>query len=114
MQKGSRQTDDWSIMDKNRCSCNDCQDLKVFLQARNLQQKTWPLNKQRRMHIHQTIEAMHLPVTHETQRTGSPHKLILKKTRQLFIEDKKRYKAISKAIKQLSDSGLLTKEPSVF
>jgi hypothetical protein len=40
----------------------------------------------------QTLEA-ELPVTHQTKRQGSPHKLILTKTAELFNRDAKRRKA---------------------
>ena len=105
-QNGMRESTDWSIMDKNNCSCSDCQDLNVFLQSNSAQKKSWPLNKNRRMHIHRTIDGMRLPVSHQTQRSGSPHKLILQKTSDLFLQDKKRFKRITEAVKLLSDSGL--------
>jgi len=107
LQKGTRQANDWSIMDSNNCSCNDCQVLKLFLQSKNMQEKTWPLNKNRRMHIHRTIDAMKLPVSHQTQRTGRPHKLVLKKTSDLFSRDKIQFKKITEAVRQLADSGMI-------
>ncbi len=107
IQKGPRKSSDWSIMDSNQCSCNDCRDLNSFLQSKSTQEKIWPLNKNRRMHIHRTIDEMRLPVSHQTQRTGSPHKLILKKTNELFLSDKKRIDKIAAAIEQLCDSGLI-------
>jgi predicted 2-oxoglutarate/Fe(II)-dependent dioxygenase YbiX len=107
IQKGPRKSGDWSIMDSNQCSCNDCQELNSFLQAKSTQEKIWPLNKNRRMHIHRTIDKMRLPVTHQTQRTGRPHKLVLKKTSELFSRDKKQFKKLTGAVKQLSDSGMI-------
>lgn len=107
IQKGPRKPDDWSIMEINNCSCNDCQDLNSFLQSKSQQKKIWPLNKDRRMHIHRTIDEMRLPVSHQTQRTGSPHKLVLKKTNELFSRDKKQFKKRAAAIKQLSESGMI-------
>lgn len=107
IQEGTRKGSDWSIMDSNNCSCNDCQDLNLFLQSKSIREKVWPLNKGRRMHIHRTIDEMRLPVTHQTQRTGRPHKLVLKKTRKLFSRDKKRLKKITAAVKELSDSGFV-------
>ncbi len=40
--------------------------------------------KRRRQHIHHIIDEMKLPVTHITERKGSPHQLHLTKTVQLF------------------------------
>ncbi len=94
-------------MDSNHCSCDDCQDLKLFLQSNSEQEKIWPLNKNRRSHIHRTIDEMKLPVSYQTQRTGSPHKLVLKKTSELFSRDKKQFKKITEVVKQLADSGMI-------
>ena len=55
------------------------------------------------MHIHQIIDVMKLPVTHQTQRTGSPHKLALNKTGQLFSRDKRQFKKITAVVKLLSE-----------
>ena len=44
----------------------------------------WPLAKPRRQHLHHVINEMELPVTHVTERTGSPQKLVLTKTAELF------------------------------
>ncbi|MCK5663437.1 MAG: hypothetical protein KAI17_08115, partial [Thiotrichaceae bacterium] len=110
VQEGVRPSNDWSIMDPNHCSCSDCQDLNIFLQSKNTQEKVWPLNKDRRMHIHRTIDAMRLPVTHQTQRTGSPHKLVLIKTSELFSRDKKQFKKITAIVKLLTESGLIHNE----
>ncbi len=100
--RGPRQANDWSIMDQNTCQCTDCQILNGFLQTRDLKQKIWPLAKSRRQHIHQIITAMRLPVTHQTEHTGSPHKLVLKKTQQLFTQDKTRQKNLNQTLGQLA------------
>lgn len=49
--------------------------------------ETWPLAKPRRQHIHGMIDGQGLPVTHTTERTGSPHKLKLRKTDRLMKAD---------------------------
>ncbi len=105
--KGGRKSGDWSIVDRNICTCHDCLDLNDFLQSSDLQKKIWPINKDRRFHIHQIITKMRIPVTHQTQRTGSPHKLVLIKTKELFLQDKIRIKEINKALKTLLESGLV-------
>ncbi len=95
-----RNANDWSIKDKNRCSCADCQILGQFLQASEKQKIIWPLAKGRRQHMHQVIGSMKLPVTHTTERTGSPHKLHLTKTELLF----KRETALRNRYKKAADS----------
>lgn len=83
----SRKAGDWSITEAVSCGCADCKVLAAFLQSSGQEHKVWPLAKGRRMHIHQAIEAMGVPVTHKTERRGSPYKLHLTKTKQLFLQD---------------------------
>ena len=83
-----RSPDDWSInsFDDSDC-CNDCTQLAAFLHNADQQQLTWPLAKPRRQHIHHRIDEAELPVTHQTLRQGSPHKLVLTKTDALFRDE---------------------------
>jgi len=76
---------DWSITGvlDDDC-CQDCAQLVIFLDDASQQQMTWPLAKPRRQHIHGHIDESELPVTHLTRREGSPHKLVLTKTEDLF------------------------------
>jgi len=85
-----RAADDWSIWDKNTCNCADCGTLNLFLQSKDATMKVWPLAKRRRQHIHRIIDAMRLPITHQTKRTGSPQQLVLKKTNKLFTQENTR------------------------
>jgi len=102
LEQGFRQADDWSILDENNCGCDDCVVLQGFLQSSDLQVKCWPLAKGRRQHIHNIIERLILPVTHETERVGSPHKLILKKTDVLFTQAKARCIRCERALSGLA------------
>lgn len=95
---GLRKVDDWSIKETWSCSCQDCGSLNEFLKSSTTQTITWPMGKDRRSHIHGTIDGLSIPVTHETQHTGSPHKLILTKTDKLYSQAKKRYDNIEKAL----------------
>lgn len=83
-----RAADDWSITEfESGDCCDDCEHLAAFLADPAQQQSIWPLAKPRRRHIHQRIDEAELPVTHQTRRQGSPHKLILAKTPALFTRD---------------------------
>lgn len=86
--KGLRASDDWSIERRSNCNCEYCGRLNQFLSSRNERSFTWPLNKERRAHIHRTIDKLGVPVTHQTRREGSPQKLVLTKTDQLFAQDR--------------------------
>jgi hypothetical protein len=98
-----RRSDDWSIVQKDRCGCTDCRELHRFLQSSQLDHKVWPMAKERRRHIHQVIDAMGIPVTHHTVPTGSPHKLHLVKTEQLFRQDQAQRFRLKEALDDLAE-----------
>jgi hypothetical protein len=100
-QQGLRKAENWSIQDKTSCTCNDCMVLYQFLQSTHEKTKIWPLGKDRRMHIHQTIDGLGIAVTHKTEHTGSPHKLILTKTGKLHALAKQRFVKIEKVLADL-------------
>ena len=79
-----RSHDDWSLKVPLRCRCEMCGILSRFLAAADKTRLEWPLAKEKRAHVHRTIDSRDLPVRHETRRTGSPHTLILEKTSALF------------------------------
>jgi hypothetical protein len=91
-----RADDDWSMPAPSDCRCDLCPRLASFLEARGRRRFEWPLAKAGRLHVHRAIDDHDLPVTHETRRSGSPHTLVLTKTRALFERDRaqrKRWKA---------------------
>jgi hypothetical protein len=98
-----RTAGDWSITQTVSCGCADCKILTAFLQSSGEEHKVWPLAKRRRMHIHQAIEAMSVPVTHKTERRGSPHKLHLTKTKQLFLQDRQHRDRLEEAKDDLAE-----------
>ena len=80
-----RAAGDWSITSfVSGDGCQDCIELASFLADATRQQLLWPIAKPRRQHIHRCIDDAELPVTHRTTREGSPHKLVLTKTKDLF------------------------------
>jgi hypothetical protein len=83
----ARGPEDWSIAAPLRCTCELCKRLARFLLASDEQQFCWPLAKDRRAHVHQTITHHELPVTHVTRRVGSPYVLVLTKTKTLFTRE---------------------------
>lgn len=96
-----REENDWSISQKLSCSCNDCNTLSQFLTAKEKRETVWPLNKQRRHHIHRIIEQHDLPINHVTRRSGSPQKLVLTKTNLLFEREVSYTKALKLSLKKL-------------
>lgn len=78
-----RSSDDWSISFKSSCLCEDCNDLNLFLQSSTEQKMIWPIAEVRRRHIIKRIQELELPISIETEKIGSPHKLLLSKTSAL-------------------------------
>lgn len=97
-----RATDDWSIAFTPPCKCDLCKELSRFLAARKQITFEWPLAKDRRAHIHSTIEVHELPVAHETRRTGSPYTLVLQKTPELFAREAQDRNAWRRALNALT------------
>lgn len=82
-----RAADDWSIPLPAGCACELCHELGEFLERPAKTRLEWPLKKDRRAHVHQTIDRHELPVSHTTRRTGRPYTLVLEKTGTLFRRD---------------------------
>ncbi len=99
---GLRQPDDWAMPEKSHCTCEDCNFLNDFLQSSTSKTIVWPMAKNGRAHIHNVIDGLGIAVTHQTQRTGSPHKLILTKTNKLHLDSKIQFQKVNKAFLYLS------------
>ncbi len=101
IEKGMRRKDDWSMAESSSCDCEDCATLNRFLSSNNQTELRWPINKQRRQHQHQNIDGLGIAVSHLTERKGSPFVLVLNKTTQLFIDDKKQMQKTQKYLVKL-------------
>jgi hypothetical protein len=102
LQANVREDDDWKITQHSSCACMDCHQLNIFLASKTQRQLTWPLAKQRRQHMHNKIDGLRLPVTHITQRDGSPQKLVLTKMPELFTRYAKQVAQFSQSLLQLN------------
>jgi hypothetical protein len=87
LSRPSREPDDWSMAPPITCECALCAGLATFLRDPRRVDYSWPLAKERRRHVHQTIDRYALPVSHTTLRRGSPYTLVLKKLPALFERD---------------------------
>jgi hypothetical protein len=96
LQAPARAVDDWIIEYELGCACADCKQLSTFLRSKRTD-LDWPLNKDRRQHVHRTIDGAKLPVGHTTLRSGRPQVLQLRKDRSLF-ERERAYRARVKEI----------------
>lgn len=82
-----RSPDDWSIHVPEMLRGELGTKLMAFLNDPAARRLVWPLAKERRMAIHRFIDRHELPVSHVTERTGSPHKLILEKQPSLHTRE---------------------------
>lgn len=98
---GLREPTDWCIKENMGCRCKDCITLTKYLRSATQIKLVWPMGQGRRKHIHGKIDSLGLAVSHTTLHEGSPHKLILKKTRDLYKSAKKRYGIIGDALDKL-------------
>jgi hypothetical protein len=78
--------------------CRDCQVLNDFLRDAGVTTVTLPLAKGRRQHLHQEIESLAIPVSHQTTRQGSPFKLVLKKLPSLHTQRLQEKRSILQAL----------------
>jgi len=82
---------DWKQDVTLSCRCEGCRELQVF--GRNAAEQThrFRVNKERRRHLHETIERHGLDMTHVTERMGSPQTLVCVKTRGAYQRRSKQY-----------------------
>jgi hypothetical protein len=106
-----RATDDWSVTSPSSCSCDLCAKLSPFLAARDRTTMEWPLAKDRRAHIHGILDRYDLPVAHTTRRVGSPHTLVLVKTRGVFERDVAERAACERGLRLLRGNGTAPARP---
>lgn len=93
---------------KLSCNCSDCSELSSFLATPDESVHRFPVNKERRRHLHQIIECHNCDLRHVTERRGRPYTLVCTKTtasyeaaRQIHERDKEnliRLKALQKKI----------------
>lgn len=82
-----RKPDDWSIHLPRPLAGELGEKLMTFLSASTQTRLVWPLAKEKRMAVHRFIDQHELPVSHQTERTGCPHKRILEKKASLHAQE---------------------------
>lgn len=75
---------DWKQPATICCSCEDCRALQAFARDPVAREHRFHVKKERRQHLHQTIERLGLDMTHVTERQGSPQTLVCTKTLRTF------------------------------
>ncbi|KAF5027314.1 hypothetical protein F66182_558, partial [Fusarium sp. NRRL 66182] len=91
----------WTIPGVN-CSCDDCAHVNAFLHHPTQMSARFPVNKQRRHHIHQRLDSAGVGCTHQTSRVGNPHTLVVTKTsRPLDVKRQKWRKRRDEVLERL-------------
>jgi hypothetical protein len=83
--------EDWKREAKLSCKCEDCAALSRFLRDPAERVGRFPLNKQRRQHLHRQIDQHRCDVTHVTERKGSPQTLVCTKTQNSYERRRKQF-----------------------
>ncbi|KAG9251867.1 uncharacterized protein F5Z01DRAFT_691404 [Emericellopsis atlantica] len=71
------------------CSCPDCHHLNAFLASPTRETGKFPMNKNRRAHVHQQLDRARIDCTHVMERFGTPQTLVVQKTSRHHAENHK-------------------------
>ena len=72
---------DWSIAVDVDCPCELCEKLRAFCRDPETRTARFPLRKDLRAHLHETIDRHRLDINHVTERLGRPFTLVCTKNR---------------------------------
>jgi hypothetical protein len=100
-QRGLQDDNDWQIQELSNCDCKDCTTLNKFLNSHSDKSLCWPINQERRAHIHRMIDNLSITVSHNTKRQGSPYALMLEKTVELHRQAKIRFNEVAKLLHKM-------------
>ncbi|KAM0343299.1 hypothetical protein ACHAPU_008749 [Fusarium lateritium] len=92
----------WSVPGLN-CTCDDCRRVNAFLAHPTQMSAKFPVNKNRRHHIHNRLDGDHVGCTHTSERNTNPHTLVITKTtRPQELKLQHWLKLLDKVVEQLS------------
>ena len=92
---------DWRLKVRISCSCPDCRELESFAHDPVERVHRFRVKKERRQHLHQTIDRYGLEMTHVTEHVGSPQTLVCTKDRRSFNLRMKEYREEISAMRTL-------------
>jgi hypothetical protein len=92
---------DWNMDVEIPCSCTDCRELQAFARNPAAQVHRFRVKKERRRHLHGTINRHRLDMTHVTERVGSPQTLVCTKDRRTFDRRMTQYREEIGAMRRL-------------
>ncbi|KAM0324713.1 hypothetical protein ACHAPQ_008270 [Fusarium lateritium] len=92
----------WSVPGLS-CGCGDCQRVTAFLAHPTQMSGKFPMNKDRRHHIHNRLDGDHVGCTHQSERNTNPHTLVITKTtRPQDLKLQRWLKRLDQVLEQLS------------
>lgn len=91
----------WAQEVKIGCSCDDCNNLKIFAKDPNIQMYQFQMSQQRRDHIANQLRQNGLDMSMTTDKSRRPYTLICTKTRQRYQEKCNEYRADVQAMQLL-------------
>jgi len=68
------------------CACNDCKELKQFMQHPDITQSRFRIEKSRRLHLENQLRSAKADSACHTERVGTPHTLVVTKHKPLMKE----------------------------
>jgi hypothetical protein len=92
---------DWRLSIELSCSCPDCRELQTFARDPAERVHRFRVRKERRRHLHNTIDRHRLDMTHVTERAGSPQTLVCTKDCRTFDRRMKAYQDEIVAMRRL-------------
>ena len=95
---------DWIIAADVSCDCDPCQKLRTFCKDPAAREARWPLRKELRAHLHETIDRHRLDLDHETERRGRPYILVCTKNRMSWTRRLAEYEADVSFMRSLIES----------
>jgi len=102
---GVPQPNDYSIKTKITCDCALCKIALEFVHSRTETTKIWPLAQQSRDHVMQVFSNLDLPIELSVKKEGSPHKLVLHKSKNLYQNAKNRFDNLLLIYEQIVTKG---------
>jgi hypothetical protein len=93
---------DWCLDVDLSCACPDCRELQSFARDPAERVHRFRVKKERRRHLHSTIDRYRLDMTHVTDRVGSPQTLVCTKDRRTFDRRMNQYQDEIAAMRTLA------------
>ncbi len=107
LDKSLRDPADLSIDAQLKCTCDLCKTAGSFLKSKTDKTKVWPIVAYDREHVMSVFSRLGLPVQLSVEKKGSPHKLVMVKSDNLYHVAKDRFNSLTKRYEKLMEMSRL-------